>query len=195
MTEYKYRVRKSEYRFFHLQRLSLFVVLLFSVLCLYSSKVIAAKPVTVIVSLTPPYTPFLNEYGSSGINKLQVSLLVNDSRMINYPAKLQMLVEHIGSGIVMRTSEYAAIAPILLTGNVSEILNGLDLGKYMLAQNNVFTGFDQSQYAQTGRIPDGQYRIGFRVVDAQRSEVILSNTAYTQPGWFVLNDPPVINLP
>lgn len=155
----------------------------------------AADPVTVIVSLSPPYTPFLNEYGSNGADKLQVSLIVNDSRVVNYPAKLQMLIEHVGSGIVMRTSEYAAIAPIMLTGNVTEVFNGFDLNKYFLAQNNVFTGFDQSQYIQTGRIPDGQYRIGFRIVDAQRTDVVISNTAYTQPGWFVLNDPPQINLP
>jgi hypothetical protein len=155
----------------------------------------ASDPVTVIVSLSPPYTPFLNEYGSNGVDKLQVSLLVNDSRMVNYPAKLQMLLEHVGSGIVMRTSEYAAIAPVMLTGNVTEVFNGFDLNKYFLAQNNVFTGFDQSQYMQTGRIPGGQYRIGFRVVDSRRTDVVLSNTAYTQPGWFVLNDPPQINLP
>lgn len=168
---------------------------LFIAFCLLPNNIFASKPVTVIVSLSPPYTPFLNEYGSSGVDKLQVSLLVNDSRMVNYPAKLQMLIEHVGSGIVMRTSEYAAIAPIMLTGNVTEVFNGFDLNKYFLAQNNVFTGFDQSQYLQTGRIPDGQYRIGFRIVDAQRTDVVLSNTAYTQPGWFVLNDPPQINLP
>ena len=161
----------------------------------FFSATYASDPVTVIVSLSPPYTPFLNEYGSSGVDKLQVSLLVNDSRIVNYPAKLQMLIEHVGSGIVMRTSEYAAIAPIILTSNVTEVFNGFELHKYFLAQNNVFTGFDQSQYIQTGRIPDGQYRIGFRVVDAQRTDVVLSNTAYTQPGWFVLNDPPQINLP
>lgn len=170
----------------------LFVLFAF---CLMPFSFSAPKPVTVIVSLSPPYSPFLNEYGSSGVDKLQVSLIVNDSRLLNHPGKLQMLIEHVGSGIVMRTSEYAAIAPIMLTGNVTEVFNGFDLNKYFLAQNNVFTGFDQSQYMQTGRIPDGQYRIGFRVVDAQRPEIVLSNTAYTQAGWFVLNDPPQINLP
>lgn len=154
-----------------------------------------SKPVTVITSLTPPYSPFLNEYGAAGSSRLQVSLMVNDSRMLNYPAKLQMLLERNGSGIVMRTNEYAAIAPIMLTGNVTEVFTSVDLGKYMLAMNNVFSGFDQSQYVQTGRIPDGQYRIGFRVVDAQRNDVILSNTAWTQYGWFILNDPPTLNLP
>jgi hypothetical protein len=137
----------------------------------------------------------LNEYGAAGTNRLQVSLMVNDSRMLNYPAKLQMLLERNGSGIVMRTNEYAAIPPIMLTGNVTEVFTSVDLGKYMLAMNNVFSGFDQSQYAQTGRIPDGQYRIGFRVVDAQRNDVVLSNTAWTQYGWFILNDPPTPNLP
>ncbi len=155
----------------------------------------AIDPVTVMVSLSPPYTPFLNEYAAAGINKLQVTLIVNDSRMNNYPARLQMIVERIGTGVVMRTAEYAAIAPVTLSGNVTEIFNGADLQPYFLAQNNIFAGFSQGQYMQTGRIPDGQYRIGFRVVDARRTDVVLSNTAFSQPAWFVLNDPPQLNLP
>ena len=155
----------------------------------------AIDPVTVMVSLTPPYTPFLNEYAAAGTGKLQVTLMVNDSRMNNYPARLQMIIERMGSGVVMRTAEYAAIAPVLLTGNVTEIFSGADLQPYFLAQNNVFAGFSQGQYMQTGRIPDGQYRIGFRVVDARRTDVVLSNTAFSQPAWFVLNDPPQLNLP
>ncbi len=153
------------------------------------------KPVTVIVSLTPPYTPFLNEYASFGVNKLQVTLIANDSRMQNYPVKLQMFIQRYGTGIIMQTAEYAAIPPIYLTGGTSEILDGASLSQYFSAQNNVFNGFDQSQYIQTGRIPDGQYRIGFRVTDARRSDVILSETVYSQPGWFLLNDPPQLNLP
>lgn len=153
-------------------------------------------PVTVIVNLSPPYSPYLNEYAAEGSNKLQLTLIINDSRMLNYPSKLQMVVEKAnGGGVVMYTGEFATIAPIYLTGQTTEILTGADLAPFFMAQNNAFTGFDASQYIQTGRIPDGQYRIGFRVVDAQRNDVFLSNTAYSQPGWFVLNDPPVLNLP
>ena len=170
-------------------------IFIFFTFCFFTITAHTSNPVTVVVSLSPPYTPFLNQYGSSGLNNLQVTLIVNDSRMVNYPAKLQMLVERIGSGIVMRTGEYAAIAPILLTGNVAEVFSGADLSSYFLARNNVFAGFSHAQYVQTGRIPDGQYRIGFRVVDARRTDVVISNTAYTQPGWFVLNDPPIINRP
>ncbi|NOZ36446.1 MAG: hypothetical protein GXO80_14260, partial [Chlorobi bacterium] len=155
----------------------------------------AGKPVTVIVSLTPPYTPFLNEYASFETNKLQVTLITNDSRMQNYPVKLQIFIQRYGTGIVMQTAEYAAIPPLYLTGGTSETLDGASLAPYFSAQNNVFGGFDQAQYIRTGRIPDGQYRIGFRVTDAKRSDVILSETAYSQPGWFLLNDPPQLNLP
>ncbi|MCG8701815.1 MAG: hypothetical protein MI922_27425, partial [Bacteroidales bacterium] len=165
------------------------IALLFNI-CLVS----AIDPVTVSVNLTPPYTPFLNEYSSEGINKLQVTLMVNDSRLNNYPVKLQMFVEQMGYGIVMKTNTMA-MSPIFISGNVTEVLNGADLSRYFMAQNNTFSGFSQSQYLQTGRIPDGHYRIGFRVVDAQRTEVQFSNTAYTQPGWFVLNDPPQLNQP
>lgn len=154
----------------------------------------ATKPVTAIITLSPPYTPFLNEYGTAGANKLQVTFIVNDSRMINHPVKLQMLLEKVGAGVVMRTSDYAAIPPIFLNGNTTEMFTGADLAAYFLPQN-MLAGAVQQQYLQTGRIPDGQYRLGFQVVDAQRPEVVISNTAYTQPAWFLLNDPPLLNLP
>lgn len=155
----------------------------------------AGKPVTVAVSLLPPYTPFLNEYSSSGTSRLQVSIIVNDSRMLNYPAKLQMFLQRVNSGVVMRTAEYAAIPPMLLSGGNTEILNSTSLAPLFLATNNVFSGMDQSLYVQTGRVPDGQYRIGFRVVDAQRTDVELSNLVFSPPGWFLLNDPPQLNFP
>jgi hypothetical protein len=174
-----------------MKRTTLTILLLLNLLLAFAQS----KPVTVLVTLTPPYSPFLNEYASTTSSRLQVTLIVNDSRMINYPVKLQMFVERPGVGIVMRTAEYAVIPPILLNGGATEVLSGAALSQYFQAQNNVFTGFDQAKYLQTGRIPDGQYRIGFRVVDAQRSDVLLSNLTFSQPGWFLLNDPPQLNLP
>jgi hypothetical protein len=174
-----------------MKRTTLTILLLLNLLLAFAQS----KPVTVLVTLTPPYSPFLNEYASTTSSRLQVTLIVNDSRMINYSVKLQMFVERPGVGIVMRTAEYAVIPPILLNGGATEVLSGAALSQYFQAQNNVFTGFDQAKYLQTGRIPDGQYRIGFRVVDAQRSDVLLSNLTFSQPGWFLLNDPPQLNLP
>lgn len=175
------------------KKISLITLLLLGTLRITSA---AVDPVTVIVTMAPPYTPYISEYASTGVSKMQVTLIVNDSRLLNYPAKLQMVIENVnGGGVIMQTNQYAAIAPIMLTGQTTELLMGSDLAPYFMAQNNIFAGIDQTQYIQTGRIPDGQYRIGFRVVDAQRSDVILSNTAYTQPGWFLLNDPPLLNLP
>lgn len=176
-------------------RFKRFLTAMLLILITGMAAIYANKPVTVIVNLSPPYTPFLNEYGAAGTSKLQVTLLVNDARMVNHPAKLQMVLEHVGSGIVMQTAEYASIPPIMLTGNVTEVYNGIDLAQYFRATNNVFSSLDQSQYLGTGRIPDGQYRIGFRVVDANRTNILLSNTTYTQPGWFILNEPPFLNLP
>ena len=59
--------------------------------------------------------------------------------------KLQMFIQRAGTGIVMQTSEYAAIPPVLLTGGTTEILSGASLSQYFLAHNNVFSGFDQSR--------------------------------------------------
>ena len=153
------------------------------------------RPISLQVILTQPCTPFLGEYASQAGSRLQVHLVVNDSRMINYPVRLLMYLERINSGVVMRTSEYTGIAPILVSWGVGEIISGPGLSPYFMGQNNVFTGFDQSYFIQTGRIPEGQYRIGFKAVDAQRTDVELSNLVFSPPGWFLLNDPPQLNLP
>jgi hypothetical protein len=44
-----------------------------------------------------------------------------------------MIIERMGTGVVMRTVEYTAIGPVLLIGNVTEIFNGADLQSYFLA--------------------------------------------------------------
>lgn len=155
----------------------------------------AVDPIVVMVSLKPPYSPFLADYASLGSSNLQVTFFVKDSRMINQAGKIQMVIENISSGVVMRTSDVANIPPVFFNGNVTEILTGADLEAYFQAGNNIFTGIDESQYTSTGRIPDGQYRIGFRVVDARRPEVEYSQTGFSQPAWFLLNDPPILNLP
>jgi hypothetical protein len=48
------------------------------------------RPISLQVILTPPCTPFLDEYASQAGSRLQVRLVVNDSRMINYPVRLLM---------------------------------------------------------------------------------------------------------
>jgi hypothetical protein len=179
---------------FSLRRSISFIVILL-IFLVTSIRLFAVDPVTVVVSLSPPYTPFLHEYAGFSSGRLQVTLIVNDSRIENFPARLQMIVERMNVGPIMQTHEYASATPILLNGLMTEVISGPDLAPYFLAINNQFTGFSQAEYMQTGRIPDGFYRIGFRVVHSQRPDVIISNTAYTQPGWFLLNDPPQLNLP
>ena len=158
-------------------------------------KAVAIDPVTVVVNLTPPFSPFLHEYASFPGNKMQIMLIVNDSRITDLPVRLEMIVENINAGTIMQTHRYATLPVIYLNGFTTEIIQGEDLSRYFFAANNQFQGFTQSQYVQSGRIPDGFYRIGFRVVHYNRTDVIISNTAYTMPGWFLLNDPPQLNSP
>jgi hypothetical protein len=174
------------------QKFALFMMML---VFLLSAIAKAADPIVVMVSLKPPYSPFLNDYASAGSSNIQVTFFVKDSRMVNQAGKIQMFIEHVGSGVVMRTSDVANISPVFFNGNVTEILTGADMAAYFQAGNNIFSGIDENQYVSTGRLPDGLYRIGFRVVDARRPEVEYSQMGYSQPAWFLLNDPPMLNLP
>lgn len=153
-----------------------------------------SKPVTVITSLTPPYTPFLGEYANDITDKLRVTLVLHDSRVESYPVKLIMSLEQVGYGEVMRTTAYAS-TPAFYIDNGSVTLGGADLASLFLPSNLEFFGGVGQSYINTGRIPDGLYRLGFSVVDAMRPDVVLASTGFSAPSWFTLNQPPLLSLP
>jgi hypothetical protein len=153
-----------------------------------------SKPVTIITSLAPPYTPFLGEYANDITDKLKVTVVLRDSRVDSYPVKLIMSLEQIGYGEVMRTASYAA-TPVFYIDNGAVTMGGADLASFFLPSNLEFFGGVGQSYINTGRIPDGLYRLGFSVVDAMRPDVVLASTGFSAPSWFTLNQPPLLSLP
>ena len=75
------------------------------------TKVIAVHPVQLSASISPPYTPFLKEYGGLISQKLNLTIQVTDSRMNAYPAKLQIRIKDLQKGIIIKTAPFAAITP------------------------------------------------------------------------------------
>ncbi len=179
----------------HRRRVALLLLLPTLLLLAFNSYATGqSKPVTVITSLAPPYTPFLGEYANDITDKLRVTVVPHDSRIESYPVKLVMSLEQVGYGEVMRTSSYAT-TPVFYIDNGSVTLGGADLASFFLPANIKLSGNTGQMYLNTGRIPDGLYRLGFSVVDAMRQDVILASTGYSAPVWFVLNQPPLPTLP
>jgi len=171
-------------------QISLFFISLFLSLPAFGQL----KPVTVITSLVPPYTPYLGEYANDTGDKLSVTVVLNDSRVESHPVKLVMYLDLVGTGTVARTSP-AAVTPIFYLGQGTLQLGGADLSAYFLPQNIDFSGELGQLFSTQGRIPDGLYRIGFHVVDAMRPDVVLSSSGYSPPSWFLLNPPPLPAMP
>ncbi len=179
----------------HHRRVALLLLLPTLLLLAFNSHATGqSKPVTVITSLAPPYTPFLGEYANDITDKLRVTVVPHDSRIESYPVKLVMSLEQVGYGEVMRTSSYAT-TPVFYIDNGSVTLGGADLASFFLPANIKLSGNTGQMYLNTGRIPDGLYRLGFSVVDAMRQDVVLASTGYSAPVWFVLNQPPLPTLP
>ncbi len=174
---------------FALQALSIAFLFL---LCMIPEKISAQNyPVSVSTTITPPYSVYLADYIESGSSALQVNIVPTDQNLVNYQAKLHLVIES-GSVTIETSSNYIPSA-LYLNSGVPEYLTGSDLAAYFDVDNLTFTGYSKSEYIRTGKLPEGIYRFSFYVEDYNRSKRI-SNIGGTT-AWLILNDPPLLSLP
>jgi hypothetical protein len=81
------------------------------IVLLCSQVVWASKPIQIFVQLQAPHSPYLYEYANSGSHKMSVQIQVLDSRLMNHPVRVEMYVEKLGQGIVMKTNPAVNIPP------------------------------------------------------------------------------------
>jgi hypothetical protein len=148
-------------------------------------------PVTANFTLIQPNSVYLSDYTTSNADNLRITLLQNDQVNASYDVRLRLKIE--GSGVKIQTSPDFNTVPILLTNGIPELLNGLDLAAYLAPNALQFQGITREQYRRRAAIPDGFYRFSVQVFD-YRTGVALSEEASTS-AWFILNDPPRLNLP
>lgn len=168
----------------------LFVLLLWGGLISISSKG-QIYPVTANLVLIQPNSVYLSDYTTSNADNIRVTLLQNDQLNPTYDVKLRLKIE--GSGIKIQTSPDFNTVPITLTNGIPEILNGNDLTAYLDPNALQFQGISRDQYRRRAALPDGFYTITIQVFD-YRTGVPLSEVSSTS-AWFILNDPPRLNLP
>jgi hypothetical protein len=164
-----------------------------TILSLFLSLQVKAQvyPVQINTQLIPPYSLRLSDYVSPGTNRVGVNILLTDVTEPEYYIRLELLIE--GDGITIRTSPSFNPGPIILQGGVPEYLTSSDLTQWFEPQNLDFTGYSKSAYLNSGRLPEGVYRISFCAYDYNKHIRVSNNTPIT--AWMLLNDPPIINLP
>lgn len=132
-------------------------------------------PVDAFVRMHPPFSPYLEDWGSAITSPLNLQLLLKDASEQQYPVHLRM--SWIGQGIKVSTQTDFQGPPILLDYGVPVELQGPDLNDYLDWSHLHVEGIDlNTLYQNGGRLPEGIYNFCVEVLDAQRpNEAPLSN--------------------
>ncbi len=174
------------------------ILLLTFISCLVIQIQAQRYPIQVSTLVTPPYPLSLSDYVEAGTNYLQVNIMPNDINLVQYKAKLKLVIESFDGTIRIETAPGYLPAPLFLDGAIPVVLSGSELQPWFDLRNLVFTGLSKSEYQRTRRLPEGYYRIGFQIIDYNRAsmgqELVVSNYGSSLAALF-LNDPPILNLP
>lgn len=141
--------------------------------------------------LVPPYSVYLADYTSPTSDRLIANLVLNDVTRPELRVRLRIKIT--GQNIALETKPEYIGREIVLEGGVPTRLTGVDLAEYFNPNNLNFSGITKRTFEQTGALPQGFYQFCVEVLEYNRG-VKISNTICA-PGWLILNDPPIINLP
>ncbi|MFA0963108.1 hypothetical protein AB9P05_14985 [Roseivirga sp. BDSF3-8] len=151
----------------------------------------AQSGVQASLQIFPPNSVYLSHYSQPG--SLQVQLLLRDLSEPSYPVQLRWTIE--GPGIRLSTRQGYQGNVITLQGGMPRLLSAPELAGGFSAEALDFSGYDRSRFLQSGgQLPEGFYRFTVQAYDFRRPDVPLSAPA-TATAWFVLADPPLLNLP
>lgn len=150
-------------------------------------------PVQLSSQLIPPYSGYLPDYADPSSEKLKIILQFNDLTTPQYNIRLKLEIK--GNGFSLVTKQLFNPSPINLQAGVPLLLSGADLAPYLNSNNLDFIGINQNQYEQRMALPEGYYSVCIKAYDYYNpGNIQVSNEACSQ-AWFLLNDPPFLNLP
>lgn len=148
-------------------------------------------PVSGNAVLVPPYSVYLADYTSPTSDRLISNIVLNDASRPDLRVRLRIKIT--GQNISLETKPEYIGREIVLEGGTPLRLTGIDLAEYFNPNNLNFSGITRRTFEQTGALPQGFYQFCIEVLEYNRG-VKISNTICA-PGWLILNDPPIINLP
>lgn len=163
--------------------------------CLISGEVMAQKayPVNIVTQAMPPHSGVLSDFVAPGLNKMAVTLVLNDASELSYQVRLRLTIE--GPGITIQTNPNAVLNPVTLTYGVPVQMISTDLSPYFDLNNLVFSGITKQQYLDAGGLPDGLYNFCFEAVDYDRFSEDPASARSCALINAVVNDPPVVLSP
>jgi len=122
----------------------------------------AQTPITVTVTLTPPYSPDLSVWRANPGRVLVT--LVNSDRVRSYNVRLSGTGENLDGSVRLVTKNDFPVAPIVVPAGGTKMVTGSDLR--LFDPNLVtITGADRNTIARTGMLPEGSYRLCARALD------------------------------
>ena len=145
-------------------------------------------PSQAVFTLSPPFPIYLSDYANPNANNLSVRLIYRDQTIGTRNIKLKFSI----TGQNFQASNISAnvrMPEFTITAGQPLLLNQSDIYPYFLAEN---LDIPPSLYSQP--LPEGMYTFGVEILDAFSNRPI-SGVLSSVPYWFVVNDPPIINLP
>jgi hypothetical protein len=148
-------------------------------------------PVNGTSVLIPPHSVYLSDYTSGTTDRLVLNVVLNDVTRPELRVRLRMKIE--GQNVKLETKPEYIGHEIVLQGGVPLRLSGTYLTEYFNPNALNFSGISRREFEKTSALPQGFYTFCFEVLEYNRG-VKISNTICA-PGWLILNDPPLVNLP
>jgi hypothetical protein len=145
-------------------------------------------PVQVNSSLVPPYLTTVSDYSTSLNEKFVANLFTNDLTIVNRQVQLKLYIE--GNNLqAVSTPVINNYAPLYINGGESLRLTNVDLAPYFQLEN--LQGINPAVYA--GTLPQGLYKFCIEVYD-YNTQIKISQKSCAM-AYFIVNDPPFLNLP
>jgi hypothetical protein len=141
--------------------------------------------------LIPPYSAYLADYTSRSTDRLVLNVVLHEVTRPELAVRLRLRIE--GQNVRIETKPEYIGSRLTLQGGIPLRLNGVDLTEYFNPANLNFSGITRKEFEKSGKLPQGFYQFCFEVLEYDRG-IKISNTI-CGPGWLILNDPPIVNLP
>ncbi len=157
-------------------------------LLLFGSSKAQLYPAEAIFNLSPPFPVYLSDYANPMGNNISLRLLYRDFNIGTRTVKLRFSL--IGQNIqISNLPSIQNLPEFTITAGSPLNISQAELYPYFLQEN-----LDISPQIYAQALPEGLYRFGVEIIDSESNRAI-SGQLLSMPYWFVVNEPPIINLP
>lgn len=155
------------------------------------AQIVDEFPADVAPVVAPPYSLFLSDYGDPTLDLLTANIIFNDFNEASWTFRLKLRIE--SPDILLETRpSFIPSRPITVVPGELFQFKGADWAEYLLYEN-LRVGGDQETFLNSGRLPEGNYRITIQVLDYITGEPLSEESSFFW--WMGLFSPPLLNLP